>query len=588
LKAGLYCIGRVNLISKMSNRLNGYGSFWICLTLAIVTAAVYFQVSTFNFINIDDGLYVYENPYIQDGLTGQAVKWAFTTGYAANWHPLTWLSHILDWQLYGSNAGGHHITNLVFHIVNTLLFFIVLGQMTRSFWPSAFVAALFALHPLHVESVAWISERKDVLSTFFWLLTMWAYVRFVNHRRIADYILILIFFAMGLMAKPMLVTLPFVLLLLDYWPLNRIESKRTLWQLFIEKIPLFVLTIASSIATYFCQIKGGAVTEFAVLPSRLRVLNALISYLEYAEKMFWPARLVFFYPHFGPDISVAYAFVSAGLLLAVTVFILRFGKNHRYLITGWFWYLGTLIPVIGLVQVGVQAMADRYSYITLTGLFMIVAWGSAELFGRRKALLAVTSAAVLSALTICTYIQLQYWRDSLPLFEHALKVNDNNYKSHLCIADVLLKEGRADEAIYHNREAVRIRPDFIETHNDLGANLYKTGRIEEAIESYKKALEINPNDAEVNANIGAALATKGDFAQAEKHYRIAVKTLNTPAVHNNLGYAMAKMGKLDEAIEHFRLALQIKPDYKPAKINLDIFLAEKQKISGETTESTKK
>ena len=572
----------------MSNKLTKYGSFWICLAMAIVTAAIFWQVSTFNFINLDDGLYVYENPNIQDGITSQAVEWAFTTGYAANWHPLTWLSHMLDWRLFGSNAGGHHLINLIFHIANTLLLFIVLKQMTQMLWPSAFAAALFALHPLHVESVAWVSERKDVLSTFFWLLTMWAYVRFVNRRRIADYLLMFIFFSLGLMTKPMLVTLPFVLLLLDYWPLNRIKSKRTLLPLFIEKIPLFVMVIASSIVTYLCQIKGGAVTVFVILPLKLRVLNAFVSYLEYIEKMIWPVRLAYFYPHPGPNISVLYAFVSAVLLLAVTVFILRFAKKHRYLVTGWFWYLGTLIPVIGLIQVGTQAMADRYSYITLTGLFIIIAWGLPELLGRRKVALAAFSVLLLFVLTVCTYTQLQCWKDSLSLFQHALKVTENNYKAHLCIADVLLKEGRVNEAIYHNIEAVRIRPDFIETHNDLGNNLYKMGRVDEAIDSYKRALEINPADAEVNANIGIALATKGDYAQAAKHYRIAVKTMNTPAVHNNLGYTLAKMGKLDEAIEQFRLALQIKPDYKPAKVNLDIFLAEKQKPKDETSEDTKK
>jgi protein O-mannosyl-transferase len=572
----------------MSNKLTKYSSFWICLALTLAAAAVFYQVSICNFVDFDDGLYVYKNPNIQEGITLQAVKWAFTTGYAANWHPLTWLSHMLDWRLFGSNACGHHLTNLIFHIANTLLLFIVLKQMTQRLWPSAFVAALFALHPLHVESVAWVSERKDVLSAFFWLLTMWAYVRFVNRPRIADYLLMVAFFALGLMAKPMLVTLPFVLLLLDYWPLNRIKSKHSLLLLFMEKIPLFAMVITSSVVTYLIQRKGEAITIFAILPLKSRVLNALVSYIGYIEKMLWPVRLAYFYPHPGPDISVLYAFVSAVLLLAVTVFILRFSKNHRYLVTGWFWYLGTLIPVIGLVQVGVQAMADRYSYITLTGLFIIIAWGLPELFGRRKVALVVFSVTVLVALTICTYIQLQYWKDNLSLFQHALKVTDNNYKAHLCLADVLLEEGRVNEAIHHNIEAVRIRPDFIETHNDLGSNLYKIGRVDEAIYSYKMALEINPADAEVNANIGVALATKGDFARAERHYRIAVKTMNTPAVHNNLGYALANMGKLDEAIEQFRLALQINPDYKPAKVNLDIFLAEKQKLKDEITEDAKK
>ena len=325
-----------------------------------------------------------------------------------------------------------------------------------------------------------------------------------------------------------------------------------------------------------------------MLPLKFRIFNALVSYVQYIEKMIWPSGLTFFYPHPGPNISIPYTLISAVFLLAVTVLIFCFGRNRRYLLTGWLFFLATLVPVIGLVQVGTQAMADRYSYIPLTGLFIIIAWGLAELFGKRKAGLAVFSAAILFALGVCTYIQTQYWKDSFTLFEHALEVTDNNYKAHLCLAGALLKEGRVDEAIGHNIEAVRIKPDFVETHNDLGSALYKTGRLNEAIDSYKRALEINPDDPEVNANIGVALATKGDFAGALQHYRIAVKTMNTPAVHNNLGYALANTEKLDEAIEQFKLALQINPDYKPAKANLDIFLAQKQKLKNEMPRDSKK
>jgi len=545
-------------------------------------------VHSFKFVDFDDGEYVFENPNIQAGITLKSVKWAFTAGYAGNWHPLTWLSHAIDWQLFGDNAGGHHIINLIFHIANTLLLFIVLKQMTGILWPSAFVAALFALHPLHVESVAWVSERKDVLSALFWLLTMWAYLCYVKKRSISRYLWIVSFLVLGLMAKPMLVTLPFVLLLLDYWPLNRFKSptSRGLWlQLLIEKIPLFLIVIASSVVTYLVQQKGGT---FTVMPLKFRILNALASYAEYIEKMIWPSGLAYFYPHPGPDVSIPYTVFSVLFLSAVTVVIFRFGKNRRYLLTGWLWFIGTLVPVIGLVQVGTQAMADRYSYITLTGLFIIIAWGLPELFGRRKVALAAFSATILFALALCTYIQTQYWKDSYSLFQHALKATDNNYKAHLGLAGVFLKEGDVNEANHHIWEAVRIKPDFTETLNDLGTHLYKTGQLDEAIDSYKMALEINPADVEVNANIGVALATKGDFARAVRHYRIAVKRINTPAIHNNLGYALANTGKLDEAIEQFMLALQINPEYKPAKANLDIFLAEKRKLENEISEDTKK
>ncbi len=573
-------------------------SFLICLTLILTTFAVFYQVHSFKFVSLDDGEYLYENPNIQSGITLKAIKWAFTTDYAYMYHPLTWLSHILDWQLFGPDAGGHHFTSLVFHIANTLLLFIVLKQMTHRLWPSAFVAFLFALHPLHVESVAWLSERKDVLSTFFWLLTMWAYVRYVNRPGIVRYLLVVVFFALGLMAKPMLITLPFVLLLLDYWPLDRLSPKRgkasskySLVYLFIEKVPLFVMALASCIVTFIVQKKGGAISSAEGLDLFVRLANASISYLRYIIKMIWPARLAMFYPHPGRDVSVLYAVISAAVLLAVTIFILRFSKDRRYLVTGWLWYLGTLVPVIGLVQVGSQAWADRYSYITLTGLFIIIAWGLPELLGKwpyRKIMLWVSSLMVLSALAVCTHIQLRYWKDSMTLCQHALEVTENNYKAHLCITGMLLEQGRIEEAIRHNTEAVRIKPGYIETHNDLGVTLYKVGRIDEAIDCYKRALEINPADAEVNANLGIALATEGNFAEAVRHYRIAAETMNTPAVHNNLGYALAHMGKLDEAIAHFNQALQINPACTPARVNLNLFLAEKQKLQNKDAENTKK
>ena len=561
----------------MDRNLNKNWSFLICLTLILVTLAVFYQVHRFEFVNFDDPDYVYNNQNIQSGITLQSVKWALTTSSAGNWHPLTWLSHMLDWRLYGNNASGHHLTNLVFHIVNTLLLFFVLKKMTDTQWPSAFVAALFALHPLHVESVAWVSERKDVLSTFFWLLTMWAYVRFVGRPKLANYFLIVVFFVLGLMSKPMLVTLPFVLLLLDYWPLNRalfgqaidktnrqknkkhIDNRfqrRTLLYLIREKIPLFALSAASSTVTFFAQRNSEAVVTLSTFPVKYRFLNAFISYAEYIEKMFWPAKLAFFYPNLGQGVSPAYAVISAALLLAVTIAILLFAKNHRYLFTGWFWYIGTLVPFIGLVQVGSQALADRYTYITLTGLFIIIVWGLPELLEKwphRKITLRLSSLIVLSVLAVLSYLQTQHWKDSIVLCQHAIEVTKDNFVANAGIATKLLKQGRIEESIRHYSEAVRIQPDNITALNGLGTALCYAQRVDEAVVYYKRAIEMQPENI---------------FA------------------HNNLGIALCWQGKFDEAITHFNQALRLDPQSEETKNNL--ILAERKIQESKDSQNPKK
>jgi tetratricopeptide (TPR) repeat protein len=612
-------------------------SFLICLALTLAILAVFYQVRSFKFISFDDPDYITKNQNIQTGFTLKAIKWALTAGYACNWHPLTWISHMWDWQSYGSNPAGHHLTNLVLHIANTLLLFTVLRLMTDALWPSAFVSALFALHPLHVESVAWVAERKDVLSTFFWLLTMWAYVRYVKQPGIASYLLTLLVFAMGLMTKPMLVTLPFVLLLLDYWPLTRILSGQTVskigrfqWQtlyyLILEKIPFIVLSTASSVITFLVQRSSNTVAPTALLPLKFRISNALISYVEYIEKMGWPSRLAVFYPHAGPNVSILYAAISAVLLLAVTILILRFAANHRYLVTGWFWYIGTLVPVIGIVQVGRQAMADRYSYITLTGLFIIIAWGLPELLGKwpyRKIVLWASSLIVLSALAICTYFQVQYWKDSMTVYQHAIDVTENNYTAHFAIAWPLIEQGRLEEGIRHYSEAIRVKPDYVDALHGLGFALYKAGRIDEAIGYYKRVLEIDPCYVEVYSNLGNALAKKGRVdeaisvynkalkiapdliqlhinlgvalfrsgksAEAEKEYEkvLFIQPQNAVA-HNGLGAVLSQQGKFDQAIEHFKQAVRIDPNYTAAENNLNLALAEKQKLQNKDTENTGK
>ena len=473
-------------------------SFLICLILGLITFAVFYQVHSFKFITYDDPYYVYKNPDIQSGLTLESIKWAFTTGCTANWYPLTWLSYMLDWQLFDSNPAGYHVVNLIFHIINTLLVFIVLGQMTRSLWPSAFVAALFALHPLHIESVAWVSERKDVLSTFFWLLTMWAYLRYVNKPCISRYLWTVIFLALGLMSKPMLVTLPFVLLLLDYWPLERFR-RRTLFYLIGEKIPFFVLSAALSVVTFLIQQNSRAVVSLDVLPLKFRILNAFVSYTGYIEKMFWPDRLAVFYPHLGRNISVMYAVISAGLLLAATVLVIRFGKNRRYLVTGWFWYIGTLVPVVGIIQVGIQGMADRYSYIPLTGLFIIIAWGVPDLLAKwryKKIVLASLALLIVSTISICTYNQLRYWRNTLTLFQHAIDVTEDNFMAMNELAWYLAVDPKITaynpyRAIQLAAEACKIT-HYIDIGNldTLAVAYAAAGNFSKAIEVTGKALEL--------------------------------------------------------------------------------------------------
>jgi protein O-mannosyl-transferase len=597
----------------------------ICLLLALVILAVYYQVHNFSFINYDDPIYVSENSNLHPGLTLNSIKWAFTSGYAGNWHPLTWLSHMLDWQFFGSNPAGHHLTNLLFHIANTLLLFLVLKKMTSAIWQSAFVAALFALHPLHVESVAWISERKDVLSTFFWLLTMWAYIRYVKNLKLKWYLISLVLFALGLMSKPMLVTLPFVLLLLDYWPLERF-GQQSFYRLIVEKIPFFVLAASSGVVTFFVQQGSQAVISLTKFPVEYRILNAVISYVKYIEKTCWPVRLAFFYPNPGRNVSIPYAAISAGFLLAVTIFILLFSKKHRYLFTGWFWYIVTLLPVIGLVQVGSQAMADRYSYITLTGLFIIIAWALPELlakFPHRKAVLWASSLIVLFILAVCAYFQTQNWKDTITLSQHALKVTENNYIAHFCITAPLIEQGRIDQAIWHDTEALRIKPDYVDAMDGLGIAFYKMGKIDDAISQYKNALQLDPCDIKVCYNFGMALAAKGKFDDAVSLYnkalRIAPDAVNirlnlgvaltssgkldqaakeyekilliqpqNATAHNDFGVVLFQQGKIDDAIAHFNQAVKINPNYTDAKNNLTRVLAEKQKSQYKDSQSTGK
>jgi len=590
----------------------------ICLVLAVVTLAAFWQVKDHDFINFDDNIYVTNNPDIQTGLSTKSASWAFTAYHAGNWHPLTWLSHMLDVELFKLNPGWHHLTNLFFHIANTLLLFLVLHRMTRGFWQSAFVAAVFALHPLHVESVAWVAERKDVLSTFFWLLTMGAYVFYVERPELKRYLLALLFFALGLMAKPMLVTLPFVLLLLDYWPLGRLEIEKPLLceyrksektdpphvkklnpkrkgsksedprktekqnfqqpaylQLVWEKIPFFVLSLASSIITYMAQQKGGAVGTYQSFPLSARIGNALVSYFSYIEKMVWPKDLAVLYPH--PGMLPPWQVLGAALFLVLTTFLILWTvRRVPYLTVGWLWYLGTLVPVIGIVQVGVQSMADRYTYVPLIGLFIMIAWGVPDLLKKwpyQRVALGIVSVVILSLLTASTWMQVRYWANSAILYSHALGVTSSNYKVHNNFGNILKEQGKLAEAISHYSEALRINPNYSYAHNNLGLALQDQGKLAEAISHYSAALRINAQYAEAYSNLGTALREQGRFQEAIYYFTEAVllkPELLKPYI--NLGETLAAQGKYGEAAEFYARALRINPELVEVHYNLGTIL----------------
>ncbi len=572
-----------------------------CLFLVVATLATYGDLRTHQFINYDDGLYVTDNPTVQGGLTLPGLIGAFTSTCAGLWHPLTMLSHMLDCQLFGLHPGGHHLTSLLFHIANTLLLFLWLQRTTGALGPSFLVAALFALHPLHVESVAWVAERKDVLSTFFWLLTMWAYVWYVESPGFRRYWLILVCFILGLMAKPMLVTLPLVLLLLDYWPLHRwtlnraatvspskkgpsrvsrdrktpqgVSAQRLAW----EKAPLFALAALCSMVTFFAEKEGGAVTSLQDLALTSRLANAMVAYVSYLGQMFWPAHLAVLYPlpRHNPPIWQA---TAAGLALAVlTLLALRQARRHPYLLVGWLWYLGTLLPVIGLVQVGVQTMADRYTYVPCIGLFIIVAYGMADLGARWRVprlLLPVGAGVVLAALMICTWVQVSYWRDSISLYGHTLKVTRSNPLIQSNMGVVLAAQGKMDQAMAHYAEALRLKPDLAKTHNNLGLALAAQGKMDQARAQYAEALRLKPDYAEAHNNLGLALAAQGEMDQAVAHYAEALRlNPDLAETHNNLGVALAAQGKMDQAVAQYAEALRLKPDLAGAHNNLGLALA---------------
>ncbi|HET6454843.1 MAG TPA: tetratricopeptide repeat protein [Armatimonadota bacterium] len=532
----------------------------VILALVVLTLATYWGVWTNGFVIFDDDRFVTNNPFLQAGLPIAGVKWAFTTFYQANWHPLTWLSYMVDKGLYGLNPMGFHLTNLLFHMANTLLLLIVLRWMTArpgspqagSLWRSAFVVGLFAVHPLHVESVAWVAERKDVLSTFFWLLTMWAYISYAGKPGAARYALVVGLFVLGLMAKPMLVTLPFVLLLLDYWPLKRDKP----WpSLVLEKAPLLALSVCSSIITCMAQSQGQALNTLGRVPLDQRLSNAVVSYASYLLKTIWPAKLAVFYPLVKPPAWQALGALL--MLIALSYLVIR--AKRPYLTVGWLWFLGTMVPVIGLVQVGAQSMADRYTYVPLIGLFIAVAWLMPDLVVETKRwgekprnALAAVACLVILGLAVGTWFQVRYWRNDIALFGHAIKVTKNNYIAYANLGAALAAEEDYQQAVEYLTKAIAIRSDMPHYHLCLGNVYFTLGKYAEATQSYARGLSANP-----------------DLEDAQKSLQLGI---DTSLVHYNFGMALQNQGKFDEAIGEYRAAIRLKPNLGPAHNNLAVVL----------------
>jgi len=584
----------------------------ICIGLAVAIIALYWPVYGYTFIRFDDEDYIVKNFHIQSGFNWDMIRWAFTKSYVCNWHPLTWLSHTLDYKLFETWAGGYHLENVGFHILNTILLFYVFVRMTKSLWPSAFIAAMFAIHPLHVESVVWISERKDLLSTLFWILTMLAYFQYAKMLKLKWYLSVLILFALGLMFKPMLVTLPFILLLFDYWPLERKFGRR----LIFEKIPFVICSAVSCVITYVVQHRGGATLLVDSFSFKTRAYNAIAAYASYMVKMIWPFKLSVLYPHPGDNISLTKVVISAFVILLFSVIFIYFGRRRRFLMVGWLWYLGTLVPVIGLVQVGAQSMADRYTYMTLTGLFIIIAFSAKEFVSAKHfKMLTWLAVAVLAVLSLITFRQIKYWQNSQILFARAINVTENNYRMYDNYGHILVSQGDIDGAIKCFRRAreicpespasnnnlgcalqeigqleeaetyfrylIKLYPDYLDPYLNLGENLRRQQKYDAAIECLKKAMELSPNNVGIYIRLGRTLTDMQNLEQAINAFNKAIELdqYNIPA-RGHRSIALAQAGRIDEAIEDIRFVLKANPYDVMMYRNLGIFLEQKGDING--------
>jgi protein O-mannosyl-transferase len=633
----------------------------VAAVLALVTIALYWPATGYDFINFDDPDYVAANPHVQAGLTWEGIGWAFASLDIGLWHPLAWISHMLDCQWFGLHPGRHHLTSVLWHAANTVLLLVVLRGMTGALWRSAVVAALFALHPLHVESVAWVAERKDVLSTFFVLLMLWAYHRYTEggQQKSEDrnprtegrpksedrrpepeatsprstvrgpsavfhlpssmfYLLSLCFFALGLMSKPMIVTLPLLLLLLDYWPLGRMQyakardtehatpvfrspssvaelrrvdstaeggrntqhvSPSTVFRLVLEKLPFLVLSGLTGLITLHAATGVGSLPSAAQYPMADRLANAILSYARYLWEVFWPGNLAIFYPF--PAAFSPSAVAGAALLLAgISVAALCLARRRPYLVVGWLWYLVTLLPVIGLIQLAGYSHADRYTYVPLIGVFIALTWGAAEVISHWRRLALAGVGAAVAAMTLLCLVrarqQVGYWKESETLFRHALAVTKDNWLAHINLGETLDAKGQIDEAIRHYEEAVRLKPDHPSAHINLGAALNDKGDTDEAIRQYQEALRLKPDHDQAHNNLGIALGRKGQTGEAIRQFQEAIRLKPDYAeAHSNLGTAFYQQGRTGEAIREYQEALRLKPDYADARRNLDAVLATK-------------
>jgi len=577
--------------------------------LVLLTSVAFYRVLSNGFINYDDDVFVTTNSFVQSGFTPQTIAWAFKSTQWSQWQPLTWLSYMLDYRIWRLDPLGFHLTNLVLHIASVLVLFFVLTRVTGSPRRSGVVAGLFAVHPLHVESVAWVAERKDVLSALFWMLTMATYVYYVQSRgkglwpAARGYALTFVVFALGLMAKPMVVTLPFVLLLLDYWPLGRFylkgehfgkqssRAKQKLSSLFLEKIPLFALSAVSSVITYLVQRQGGAVSGLWELPLGVRLANSVVAYIAYIVKMVWPTKLTFLYPHPENRLPSWLVVFCAVLLATVTAAVVRQARNRPYLAVGWFWYTGTLVPVIGIVQVGGQAMADRYTYIPLIGLFVAIVWGIGDALeyskmarpsqGGRFAKYAhqafhpyvVFSVVILIALGICTWVQTGYWKDNRTVFSRAIECTSRNYMAHNNLGLVYANNNELELAVKHYQRSLQITPRFPLVHNNIGLALARLGRIDEALAHFRQAVQFSPDYADAHNNLANILLALGRSKEAIEHYSEVVRLRpDDYLARYRLANALFKEGRLSEAISEYREVIRSRPDMVPARNNLAVAL----------------
>ena len=542
----------------------------VCLILTAAIIIAFEPVRHNAFISYDDDVYITENPNVQVGLTVQSIKWAFTSGYAANWHPITWLSHMLDYQLFGPNPLYHHLTNVFFHILNSLLLLIILKKATGNLWASAFAAAVFALHPLRVESVAWVAERKDVLSGLFWLLTIAAYFWYASKPCILRYLCVFISLALGLMAKPMLVSLPLILIVLDYWPLNRFDPdwadiKTKAPKLIIEKLPLFLLVIASMIVTFLVQQKAGAMFPGSNYSLPVRIANALVVYVGYMSKMLFPWHLAVLYPHPGGTLPMWKPIASLVLLFSMTTAILYKSPKYRFLTAGWLWYIIALLPVIGLVQVGEQAMADRYTYLPSIGFFVIVIWPIAQLQKKYKQItkpLCILAVIAVVAMIAATRDQVKYWKDDTTLFTRTIELTKNNYIIHNNLGYTLFSKSRFDEALELFNKALEFKPNYAKASNNKARVFLTIGKFDQAANCLEQTVKMAPYWPDAYNNLGLANFLSGNYIDAEKNYRKAIilKPDFTKAL-NGFAKTLSKLNRPQEAIEAFNKAIKLKPDY---------------------------